>query len=66
MLHGIEIQKFIQKEEVDLINSFFYSGFFFSHVGWLLCVKHPEVKSKGKGIDISDLVNDPVLHFQNE
>ncbi len=30
-------------------------GFFFSHMGWLLCKKHPEVISKGKHIDMSDL-----------
>jgi len=41
-------------------------GFFFSHVGWLLCKKHPEVIAKGKGLDISDLTNDPVLHFQRK
>lgn len=23
-------------------------GFFFSHVGWLLCKKHPDVLNKGK------------------
>lgn len=40
------------------------SGFFFAHVGWLLCKKHPDVKAKGKGIDLSDLENDPVLRFQ--
>lgn len=26
-------------------------GFFFSHVGWLLCRKHPEIMEKGRGID---------------
>lgn len=41
-------------------------GFFFSHVGWLLCKKHPEVIEKGKKIDISDLENDPVLAFQRK
>lgn len=41
-------------------------GFFFSHVGWLLCKKHPEVIAKGKGLDISDLKADPVLRFQKE
>lgn len=41
-------------------------GFFFSHVGWLLCKKHPEVKNKGKGIDMSDLYNDPILAFQKK
>ncbi|XP_022919693.1 acyl-CoA Delta-9 desaturase-like [Onthophagus taurus] len=41
-------------------------GFFFSHVGWLLCRKHPEVKQKGKGIDMSDLYADPILKFQKD
>lgn len=40
-------------------------GFFFSHVGWLLCRKHPDVRSKGKGIDMSDLYADPILAFQD-
>ncbi|XP_058789170.1 acyl-CoA Delta-9 desaturase-like [Phymastichus coffea] len=39
-------------------------GFFFAHVGWLLCRKHPEVKEKGKTIDVSDLFSDPILRFQ--
>ncbi|XP_017142880.1 acyl-CoA Delta(11) desaturase-like [Drosophila miranda] len=39
-------------------------GFFFSHIGWLLCKKHPEVKAKGQGIDLSDLRADPILMFQ--
>ncbi|XP_076686450.1 acyl-CoA Delta-9 desaturase-like [Andrena cerasifolii] len=39
-------------------------GFFFAHVGWLLCRKHPDVKKKGKTIDISDLKNNPILAFQ--
>ncbi|XP_025199049.1 acyl-CoA Delta(11) desaturase-like [Melanaphis sacchari] len=39
-------------------------GFFFSHVGWLLCRKHPEIKEKGRGIDMSDLERDPVVVFQ--
>ncbi|KAF7282878.1 hypothetical protein GWI33_001856 [Rhynchophorus ferrugineus] len=41
-------------------------GFFFSHVGWLLCKKHPEVKSKGKLLDISDLYTDPIVYFQHK
>jgi len=41
-------------------------GFFFSHVGWLLCRKHPDVIEKGKGLDISDLENDPLLKFQKK
>jgi stearoyl-CoA desaturase (Delta-9 desaturase) len=41
-------------------------GFFFSHVGWLLCRKHPEVIEKGKQIDMSDLQADPILRFQEK
>lgn len=41
-------------------------GFFFAHMGWLLCRKHPEVKNKGKGIDVSDLEADPILRFQRK
>lgn len=39
-------------------------GFFFAHVGWLLCKKHPEVINKGKHVDLSDLWGDPVVRFQ--
>ncbi|KAF5276873.1 hypothetical protein FQA39_LY06424 [Lamprigera yunnana] len=41
-------------------------GFFFSHIGWMFFHKHPEVKSKGKGIDFSDLYADPFLKFQKK
>jgi stearoyl-CoA desaturase (Delta-9 desaturase) len=39
-------------------------GFFFAHVGWLLCRKHPDVRNKGKTVDVADLERDPVLRFQ--
>ncbi|CAG9133569.1 unnamed protein product [Plutella xylostella] len=39
-------------------------GFFYSHVGWLLVKKHPEVRRRGKLIDMSDIRNNPVLDFQ--
>ncbi|CAB3254613.1 unnamed protein product [Arctia plantaginis] len=39
-------------------------GFFFSHMGWLLVKKHPEVLKKGKQIDMSDIESNPVLVFQ--
>ncbi|KAL3279052.1 hypothetical protein HHI36_016567 [Cryptolaemus montrouzieri] len=42
------------------------NGFFFSHVGWLLCKKHPDVKEKGSRIDLSDLYADPILAFQKK
>ncbi|RZB39367.1 hypothetical protein BDFB_014962, partial [Asbolus verrucosus] len=38
-------------------------GFFFSHVGWLMMKKHPEVLKKGKQIDYTDLFEDPVVVF---
>ncbi|XP_076284690.1 acyl-CoA Delta-9 desaturase-like [Lasioglossum baleicum] len=39
-------------------------GFFFSHIGWLLVRKHPEVLKKGATIDMSDLKNDPIVVWQ--
>lgn len=41
-------------------------GFFFSHMGWLLVRKHPDVKDKGKSCDMSDLYADPVCAFQRK
>jgi len=41
-------------------------GFFFAHMGWLMVRKHPEVRTKGKGIDMSDLYADPLLRFQKK
>ncbi|KAJ8680143.1 hypothetical protein QAD02_015930 [Eretmocerus hayati] len=40
-------------------------GFFYSHVGWLLVRKHPDIAEKGKGIDLSDLTEDPIVLFQD-
>lgn len=39
-------------------------GFFFSHIGWLMLRKHPEVIKKGATIDMSDLEQDPVVIWQ--
>ena len=39
-------------------------GFFFSHMGWLLCRKHPDVIAKGSTIDMSDVWADPIVRFQ--
>ncbi|XP_026733891.1 acyl-CoA Delta(11) desaturase [Trichoplusia ni] len=41
-------------------------GFFYSHVGWLLVKKHPDVLKYGKTIDMSDVYNNPVLKFQKK
>ncbi|KAL6426364.1 hypothetical protein ACFW04_009104 [Cataglyphis niger] len=39
-------------------------GFFFSHMGWLLVRKHPDVIKKGATIDMSDLEKDAVVVWQ--
>ncbi|KAF8765154.1 stearoyl-CoA desaturase 5-like [Argiope bruennichi] len=41
-------------------------GFFFAHIGWLLCRKHPEVVKKGKKINLDDLMADPVVRFHRK
>lgn len=41
-------------------------GFFFSHTGWLLMKKLPEVIEKGKETDMSDLNADPWVMFQKK
>ncbi|XP_043272184.1 acyl-CoA Delta-9 desaturase-like [Venturia canescens] len=38
-------------------------GFFFSHVGWLMMKKHPEVIKRGNQVDMSDILEDPVVQF---
>ena len=41
-------------------------GFFFSHMGWLMMRKHPDVAKMGKLVDMSDLEADPVVQFQKK
>ncbi|XP_020298166.1 acyl-CoA Delta(11) desaturase-like [Pseudomyrmex gracilis] len=41
-------------------------GFFFSHIGWLLIRKHPDVLKKGATISCSDLEKDPFVVFQRK
>jgi stearoyl-CoA desaturase (delta-9 desaturase) len=41
-------------------------GFFFAHIGWLLCKKHPDVRRKGQTVDLSDLLDDPVVYYQRK
>ncbi|XP_039298699.1 acyl-CoA Delta(11) desaturase [Nilaparvata lugens] len=41
-------------------------GFFFSHCGWLMIRKHPDVKRKGQTVDVSDLEQDSVIMFQKK
>jgi stearoyl-CoA desaturase (delta-9 desaturase) len=39
-------------------------GFFFSHVGWLMQKTHPEVLRRKKQVDMSDVLADPVVQFE--
>ncbi|KAL5284324.1 hypothetical protein ACFFRR_006546 [Megaselia abdita] len=41
-------------------------GFFFAHVGWLMMLKHPEVIKKGRQMDMSDILADPVVQFHQK
>lgn len=41
-------------------------GFFFSHIGWLMVMKHPDVIEKGNIIDMEDMKRDPVVMFQKK
>lgn len=41
-------------------------GFFFAHVGWLMLLKHPQVIKKGRAIDMSDVLSDPVIQFHQK
>lgn len=41
-------------------------GFFFAHVGWLMMQKHDDVICKGKQVDMSDVLADPVVRFQEK
>ncbi|KAJ0170029.1 hypothetical protein K1T71_014635 [Dendrolimus kikuchii] len=41
-------------------------GFFYSHVGWLMVRKHPEVRRRGKMIDMSDIYSNPYLKLQDK
>lgn len=53
---------FVAVADADPHNS--NRGFFFAHMGWLLCRKHPDVKIKGAGVDMSDIWSDPIVRFQ--
>ena len=39
-------------------------GFFYSHIGWIICEEHPEVKRRRNTIVMSDLEADPVVVYQ--
>ncbi|XP_012276792.1 acyl-CoA Delta(11) desaturase [Orussus abietinus] len=41
-------------------------GFFFSHVGWLVLERHPEVRRQERLIDMSDVFSDPVVRIADK
>ncbi|XP_058812887.1 stearoyl-CoA desaturase 5-like [Topomyia yanbarensis] len=41
-------------------------GFFYAHVGWLMLRKHPECIKKGRLIDMTDVMADPVIRFHQK
>ena len=41
-------------------------GFFYAHIGWLWLKKPKEVVLAGKDMDFSDLLEDPVVRFQDK
>jgi len=41
-------------------------GFFFSHMGWLVCKKHPDVKKFGAKVEMDDLEADPIVMLQHK
>ena len=41
-------------------------GFFYSHIGWLMLKRHHDAVTKGRDIDITDLLNDHVVVFHKK
>ncbi|XP_055931956.1 delta(9)-fatty-acid desaturase fat-7-like [Argiope bruennichi] len=41
-------------------------GFFFAHIGWLMCRKHPDVIESGKKLPTDDLKADPIVRFNRK
>lgn len=39
-------------------------GFFYSHIGWMLCEEHPEIKRRRNAILMNDLQADPIVTYQ--
>lgn len=38
-------------------------GFWFSHIGWLMMKKHPDVYKQGRAIDMTDIETDKIASF---
>ncbi|KAI8422440.1 hypothetical protein MSG28_006279 [Choristoneura fumiferana] len=43
-----------------------HRGFFFSHVGWLMMKKHPEVIRLGRQVEMRDISLDPLVQFHTK
>jgi stearoyl-CoA desaturase (Delta-9 desaturase) len=43
-----------------------HRGFFFSHMGWLCCNRHPDIKKFGAKVYVGDLENDSDVMFQHK
>ena len=39
---------------------------FFSHIGWLLIKKHPDVMKYGNKLNYDDILSDPIVKFQRK
>ncbi|XP_047575833.1 stearoyl-CoA desaturase 5 [Lutra lutra] len=50
--------------DVDPHNA--HRGCFFSHIGWLFVRKHQNVIEKGRKLDLTDLLADPVVRYQRK
>ena len=48
------------------LNTFSFPGMFFSHVGWLLMKKHPDVMKYGNKLNFDDVLSDPIVQFQRK
>lgn len=41
-------------------------GFFFAHVGWLLCTEHPDVTEARRTVNLEDILRDPIAFYQKK
>ena len=48
------------------LNTSSFPGMFFSHVGWLLMKKHPDVMKYGNKLNFDDVLSDPIVQFQRK
>lgn len=41
-------------------------GYFYAHMGWLMVKRHPRSIEKGRQLDMSDVLSDPVVQYQKK